>query len=173
MRSGVWCTRCWKAEGVECEALAHCPECRRELCPPCLEAHPCHPRVLPTRAELRDEFARALAGTDASFMDTEEWMRAFEGAMDKVEGRRPPTPAPRGFFETTPGQRFAAYLRKHPVPAEGQGSASAVFAAAFFVLKSGIDLSEASFVAMIREQQPSFNNVWIRDRWRSAARKVA
>ncbi len=72
-------------------------------------------------------------------------------------------------------QHFENYLRKRggipPDAGKGSGSDSATFRAASYAKRNIPELDERQFVAMIKNEQPYFDEKWIASKWRSARGK--
>jgi len=79
----------------------------------------------------------------------------------------PPPTTKRG--DSDPEKAIDAYLRKAGgVPVEGSGSDDAVFRAASWCKANVPTLTEAAFVAAIRQYRPEFSEAWISQKWNSA-----
>jgi hypothetical protein len=82
---------------------------------------------------------------------------------------RRPIPSRRKRKDDSPEEHFANYLRKAGgIPPEESGSDRATFRAASYAKAHIPELGERQFVAMILEEQPGFDESWIRSKWNAA-----
>jgi hypothetical protein len=121
------------------------------------ELDPTHPRPwIDSDGQIR---GRHFCACDASSTGRKKSLTAL------------PLPPSNTFPEKSPERSFEQYLEKcGGVPDIGSGSDEAVFRAAIWAAHNVPDLSEYAFVLGIRRFQPTFDERWITQRWKSAHR---